>query len=158
MQRSGIRIVLHCCIIVGFWWSILVLPGFAQESADVVKVAGLRKPVEILTDRWGVPHIYAKNQHDLFFAQGYNAARERLFQLEIWRRRVTRTIAELQGPKALDRDIGARLLHPRLDLTKEMNFYHPAGRRSLRHSSKASMRMSHTPRNIPRSCPLSSAC
>jgi penicillin amidase len=92
-----------------------------------MKAPGLQAPVEILVDRWGVPHIYAKNQQDLFFAQGYNAARERLFQLEIWRRRVTGTMAELQGPKALDRDIGARLLRPRLDLTKEMNFYHPAG-------------------------------
>jgi acyl-homoserine lactone acylase PvdQ len=72
-------------------------------------VPGLQEAVEILRDRWGISHIYAKNQHDLFFAQGYNAARDRLFQLEIWRRRATGTIAEIQGAKALDRDIGARL-------------------------------------------------
>lgn len=126
MKRPVTKSCLQQCL-VGLVWAILALPGFAQGNADVLKVAGLREPVEILTDRWGVPHIYAKNQHDLFFAQGYNAARERLFQLEIWRRRVTGTMAELQGPKALARDIGARLLRPRLNLAKEMNFYHPAG-------------------------------
>ena len=99
----------------------------AEEHSSTVQVPGLNEAVEILTDRWGVAHIYATNQDDLFFAQGYNTARERLFQLEIWRRRVTGTMAEIQGPKALDRDIGARLLRPRLDLRLEMYHYHPQG-------------------------------
>ncbi len=100
---------------------------FAQEKTATLKVPGLQEAVEILRDQWGVSHMYAKNQHDLFFAQGYNAARDRLFQLEIWRRRTTGTMAEIQGAKALDRDIGARLLRFRLDLTTEMNHYHPQG-------------------------------
>ena len=81
-------------------------PLWAEETAGTLKVTGLQEPVEVLTDRWGISHIYAKNQDDLFFAQGYSAAQDRLFQLEIWRRRVTGTMAEIQGPKALDRDIG----------------------------------------------------
>ncbi|MEW6298039.1 MAG: penicillin acylase family protein [Thermodesulfobacteriota bacterium] len=104
----------------------------AEEHMVTLQVAGLKEPVEILTDRWGIAHIYAKNQDDLFFAQGYNAARDRLFQFEIWRRRVTGTMAEIQGPKALDRDIGARLLRFRGDLTQEMNHYHPQGERIIR--------------------------
>ena len=99
----------------------------AEEQATRVQVPGLNEAVEILTDRWGMSHIYARNQDDLFFAQGYNAARDRLFQLEIWRRRVTGTMAEIQGPKALDRDIGARLLRPRGDLRLDMYHYHPQG-------------------------------
>ena len=95
---------------------------------ETLRVPGLRESVEILTDRWGIAHIYAKNQRDLFFAQGYNAARDRLFQLEIWRRRVTGTMAEIQGPKALDRDIGARLLRFRGDLDQECRYYHPDGK------------------------------
>ncbi len=106
----------------------LPLPALrAEEHSSTVPAPGLNEPVEILTDRWGVAHIYATNQADLFFAQGYNAARERLFQLEIWRRRVTGTLAEIQGPKALDRDIGARLLRPRRDLRLDMYHYHPQG-------------------------------
>ena len=53
--------------------------------------------MEILRDRWGIAHIYAQNEHDLFFAQGYNVARDRLFQLELWRRQATGTMAEIQG-------------------------------------------------------------
>ena len=106
----------------------LPLPALrAEEQTSSLQVPGLNEPVEILTDRWGISHIYATNQDDLFFAQGYSAARDRLFQLEIWRRRVTGTMAEIQGPKALDRDIGARLLRPRRDLRLDMYHYHPQG-------------------------------
>src|SRR5229473_5161179 len=112
-------------------WAAILMPmaGLvaAPPPSEKLDLAGLQQPVEILRDKWGISHIYAKNQHDLFFAQGYNAARDRLFQLEIWRRRVTGTMAEIQGPKALDRDIGARLLRLHVDLTRELNHYHPAG-------------------------------
>ncbi len=95
---------------------------------ETLNVAGLRAPVELLTDQWGIVHIYAKSQHDLFFAQGFNAARDRLFQLEIWRRRVLGLMAEIQGPKALNRDIGSRLLRFRGNLEEEYSSYHPDGK------------------------------
>ncbi|MBA2572167.1 MAG: penicillin acylase family protein, partial [Gemmatimonadetes bacterium] len=69
----------------------------AYAEADTLRMAGLSKPVEIIRDRWGIPHIYARNEADLFFAQGYNAARDRLFQFEIWRRQATGTTAEILG-------------------------------------------------------------
>jgi penicillin amidase len=90
-------------------------------------VPGLAQPVEILRDRWGIGHIYARNEHDLFLAQGYHAASDRLFQLELWRRRATGTLAEIQGPRALPGDLGARLLTYRGDLTRELKHYHPRG-------------------------------
>ena len=99
----------------------------ALLAGDTLHVAGLRQPVEILRDSNGVSHIYAKNEHDLFFAQGYNAARDRLFQLEIWRRQATGTVAELLGPKELDRDIGARLFKYRGNLQTELTHYHSRG-------------------------------
>ena len=83
--------------------------------------------VEIRVDRWGVPHIYANSQTDLFFAQGFNAARDRIFQFEIWRRQATGTVAELLGRKELKRDIGTRLFKFRGDLKNEMLHYHPQG-------------------------------
>jgi len=95
-----------------------------QETLDA---AGLLAPVEIVTDRWGISHIYAKNEHDLFFAQGYAAARDRLFQFEIWRRRATGTVAEILGPREIERDTGARLFRFRGDLTTEMRHYHERG-------------------------------
>ncbi len=92
-----------------------------------IPVPGLERSVEILKDRWGISHIYAKTEHDLFFAQGYNAARDRLFQLELWRRQATGTMAEILGPRELKRDIGARLFMFRKDLTQELTYYHPDG-------------------------------
>ncbi|MEZ5288166.1 MAG: penicillin acylase family protein [Vicinamibacterales bacterium] len=82
----------------------------------------------MLRDRWGINHIYASNEHDLFFAQGYAAARDRLFQFEIWRRQATGTVSEILGRKALKRDIGTRLHMFRGDLDAELNWYHPRGK------------------------------
>ena len=82
---------------------ILLLSGsvFSQETTRV-SIEGLDKPVEILKDRWGISHIYAETEHDLFFAQGYSAARDRLFQFEIWRAQATGTVAEILGARAID--------------------------------------------------------
>jgi penicillin amidase len=90
-------------------------------------INGLQQPVEIFRDSNGVNHIYAQTEHDLFFAQGYAAARDRLFQLEIWRRQATGTLSEILGSREIKRDIGARLFQFRGDLTKELNHYHPRG-------------------------------
>ncbi|MDB2491675.1 penicillin acylase family protein [Flavobacteriaceae bacterium] len=92
------------------------------------KVGGLTDSVEILRDEWGINHIYANNQKDLFFAQGYAAAQDRLFQFEIWRRQSTGTVAEILGPDELARDIGTRLFQFRGDITTELNHYHPEGK------------------------------
>ncbi|WP_321391871.1 penicillin acylase family protein [Emcibacter sp.] len=98
-----------------------------SESVETLKTSGLKEPVEIVKDKWGISHIYAKNQSDLFFAQGYNAARDRLFQFEIWRRKALGTLAEIQGDKALTHDRGARLLRFRGDIRQEMAHYHKDG-------------------------------
>jgi penicillin G amidase len=96
-------------------------------ASETLQVPGLKEPVEILKDKWGISHIYAKNESDLFFAQGYNVARDRLFQLELWRRQATGTVAEILGKKELRRDVGNRLFMFRGDLTQELNWYHPHG-------------------------------
>lgn len=100
-------------------------PPVPRETQDV---EGISRSVEIIKDIWGISHIYAKNQQDLFFAQGFNVARDRLFQLEIWRRQATGTLAEILGRKALAKDIGARLLKARVDMGDELSHYHPQGK------------------------------
>ena len=99
---------------------------FSQETTQVT-LDGLDKPVEILKDHWGISHIYAETEHDLFFAQGYSAARDRLFQFEIWRAQATGTVAEILGSRAVDRDHGTRLFKFRGPMQEEMNHYHPRG-------------------------------
>lgn len=111
--------------------SILALSFSCKESrtnvSDKLVIDGLQEPVEIVRDEWGINHIYAKNQHDLFFAQGYAAAADRLFQFEIWRRQATGTVAEILGERELKRDIGTRLFKFRGDMSTEMNHYHDDG-------------------------------
>ena len=99
---------------------------FSQETTQIT-LDGLDKPVEILKDHWGISHIYAETEHDLFFAQGYSAARDRLFQFEIWRAQATGTVAEILGSRAVDRDHGTRLFKFRGPMHEEMNHYHPRG-------------------------------
>ena len=98
-----------------------------HPAEERIGISELQAPVEVLRDSFGINHIYAETQHDLFFAQGYCAARDRLFQFEIWRRRATGTVAEVLGPRALKRDIGARLFRFQGDIHDELNHYHPDG-------------------------------
>ena len=98
-----------------------------EATQETVSVPGLEQSVEILRDRWGIAHIYAETEHDLFFAQGYSAVRDRLFQFELWRRQATGTVAEILGPREIRRDIGTRLFKFRGDLDQELSHYHPNG-------------------------------
>jgi penicillin amidase len=74
------------------------------------QLAGLTGPVEVLRDRWGVPHVYASNESDLFLVQGYLHARERLWQMELQRRLALGRLAAVLGPAALDSDRLVRIL------------------------------------------------
>jgi penicillin amidase len=97
----------------------------SAAGAEKIALSGLRQPVEILRDRWGVPHIYASNTGDLFFAQGYMAARDRLWQIDLWRREGTGKLAEIQGPGAIERDRLARAVRFRGDPAAEWQSYGP---------------------------------
>ncbi len=88
-------------------------------------VPGLTDTVEIVRDKYGVSHIYAKNQKDLFFAQGFNAARDRLWQLDQWRRQGEGKMAEQFGERFVEADRAARMFLYRGDLEQEYASYHP---------------------------------
>jgi len=110
------------------------LRALAQESLATIsgemKVPGLRDRIEVIRDTWGVPHIYAQNTDDLFFAQGYVMAQDRLWQMDQWRREREGRMAEILGPQAVDRDRQARLLKYRGPMDdREWTSYHPEGRR-----------------------------
>ena len=71
-------------------------------------LAGLSAPVEILRDRWGIPHIYANSSSDAFFAQGFVHAQDRIWQMELNRRTACGKLSEIFGEVALDTDRTAR--------------------------------------------------
>ena len=105
--------------------SLAVISGSEQ-------VPGLHHSVRVQRDRWGVAHIYASDAHDLFFAQGFVAAQDRLFQMELWKRAGQGRLAEVIGPAAIQPDINARLLRYRGDMTQEYRSYAPDTREILR--------------------------
>jgi penicillin amidase len=78
------------------------------QISGTLTLPGLQDPVEVIRDRWGVPHIYATNQSDLFIAQGFVHAQDRLFQMDLNRRTAEGRLSELFGALALDTDRAAR--------------------------------------------------
>ena len=95
-----------------------------------VALPGLRDSVEVIRDRWGVPHIYARNTDDLFFAQGFVHAQDRLWQMEMYRRTYEGTLSEILGPTYRAHDRLVRLLRYRGPFDdREWQSYHPDGRR-----------------------------
>ncbi|HSP79657.1 MAG TPA: penicillin acylase family protein, partial [Myxococcaceae bacterium] len=96
----------------------VALPGLGPLMArrrwprtrGTLQAPGLHEPVEILRDKWGVPHIFARNEHDLFFAQGYVHAQDRLWQMELSRRIGDGRLSEVLGPGGLAMDRFARTL------------------------------------------------
>ncbi len=94
-----------------------------EQRLTAYKVPGLKEDVTIRVDRWGVAHIQANNLDDLFFAQGWNAARDRLWQIDIARKRGLGLLARDFGPGYLEQDRAARLFLYRGDMAPEWKAY-----------------------------------
>jgi Penicillin amidase len=105
------------------WWSWVVAvflasacrpaaepPPLTAQVAGELKVAGLAAPVRVVRDRWGVPHIFAETLSDVFLAQGFVQAQDRLFQMELWRRAAAGRLAEMLGANFIERDAMTRRL------------------------------------------------
>ncbi len=106
-----------------FLFSAALASAAPGTPARTIHVSGLKQNASILVDRWGVPHIYAGDESDLFFAQGFNAARDRLFQIDLWRRRGLGQLASVFGPAYVEQDKAARLFLYRGDMDKEWRAY-----------------------------------
>lgn len=87
------------------------------------RLKGLEKAARILIDRWGIPHIKAETKADLFFAQGFNVARDRLWQIDLWRKRGLGILAADFGPGYLAQDQAARLFLFHGDMAAEWRSY-----------------------------------
>jgi penicillin amidase len=82
-------------------------------------VAGLSEPVQVIRDQWGVPHIYAENEHDLLFAQGYVQAQDRLWQMDFNRRVANGELSDACGDATLEIDRFMRTLGLRRGAEKD---------------------------------------
>ncbi len=106
------RLLLACAIA-----SLLLLPSAPRPAAgpparpadSALVLPGLEQPVLVLTDRWGVPHIRATNERDLYFAWGFVSARDRLWQMLAMRQAVRGRLWQWSGNRTLQADGGAQL-------------------------------------------------
>lgn len=116
-----------------------------------LEIPGLKESVEVIRDEWGIPHIYAQNDDDLFFAQGYVMAQDRLWQMEMWRRWHEGRLAEIFGPEALDYDRRTRLMMFRGPFdTEEWTSYHPdAERLFTAHANGVNAYIEQNRENLP---------
>lgn len=94
--------------VAGFVGNIFAGMHVSSATSGTVSRLALQAPVVIRRDTRGIPHISAGNEHDLFFAQGYVEGSDRLFQLDLLRRFVYGTLAEVLGESLLSTDEDAR--------------------------------------------------
>ncbi len=88
----------------------LVVQRTLPTTSGTRLAAGLQSPVQVLRDQWGIPHIYGNTEHDLFFAQGYVTAQDRLFQMERNRRIAAGRLSEIFGKSTLETDVFLRTI------------------------------------------------
>ena len=100
---GAVIILILAFTTVAFLTRRTVRRGWPQTQGELA-LPGLHAPVTIVRDGYGVPHIYAQNESDLFFAQGYVHAQDRFWQMDLNRRRGRGTLAEVLGDKAQTTD------------------------------------------------------
>ncbi len=102
-EAAALGIVLAALTLI---YGIYVAAGFwdATHDSGTIAVPALEGPVALVRDGRGVPHIVATSERDLFYAQGFAEATDRLFQMELTRRYALGTLAEVLGPRALQID------------------------------------------------------
>ncbi|MGH2398660.1 MAG: penicillin acylase family protein [bacterium] len=115
---------------------ILAAAGFGVYSirhpfpqvGGTLDVAGLQAPVEVIRDRWGIPHIFARSEHDLFLAQGFVHAQDRLWQMEFNRRIASGRLSEMFGETTLETDRFLRTIGLRRAAAAEWDIQDPEAR------------------------------
>jgi len=98
-----VLVLIFALLLAGGVFVVFFRSTFPQTQGTL-SVAGLQGKVDVYRDQWGVPHIFAENEHDLFFAQGYVHAQDRLWQMEFSRRLGAGRLSEILGESTLKSD------------------------------------------------------
>jgi penicillin G amidase len=104
---------------VGFWQQA---EAELPELSNKLKLEGLIGNAEVVYDDRLVPHIFAENDHDVYFLQGYVTAQNRLFQMDLQTRAAAGRLAEIIGEKVLPMDIESRRLGLKLGAERSLAF------------------------------------
>src|SRR5919197_5568623 len=129
-MSASLSLILSCvlcplCVVVTACSRKQPEPPLVPQLAGTIDIVGLAAPVRVIRDRWGVPHIYAETEDDVFFAQGFVQAQDRLFQMDLWRRASLGRLSEVLGGNFIDRDTMTRRVQYRGDLDREWASYAP---------------------------------
>ncbi len=106
----SLLILLLLIIVGGGGWLYWRVRASLPQLEGAIQVAGLSAPVEVLRDARGVPHLRASSLQDLFFAQGYVTAQDRLWQMDLSRRLAEGELSEVFGERTLRLDLENRTL------------------------------------------------
>jgi penicillin G amidase len=117
-------------LMLGLWMPGAPVQGAPPTVSTAISVrnwtvAGLKSPADIIVDHWGISHIFAASSRDAFFLQGYNAARDRLWQIDLWRKRGLGLLSKSFGATYIEQDRAARLFLYRGDMNQEWASYAP---------------------------------
>jgi len=97
---AGAGVAAASTAVAWHWLARRPLP----KTKGTIEVPGLEGSVKVRRDRWGVPHVEAAERHDLYFAQGFVHAQDRLWQMDFYRRVVRGRVSEMAGPEGLPVD------------------------------------------------------
>ncbi|HMF29177.1 MAG TPA: penicillin acylase family protein [Candidatus Cybelea sp.] len=132
LKRQALALALASAALLGVYaGNVIVGLHDTATTRGTIVARGLYAPVTIVRDRRDVPHIRAAGDHDLFFAQGYVEASDRLFQLDLSRRYAYGTLAEVLGAKALPYDKVQRAVDIDAIARRQLRALAPADRAEL---------------------------
>src|SRR5882762_8656875 len=101
LSRIFLLLIAFGCVLATNRWPAIT---GAPQTPNSVSIAGLHDRVTVRRDERGIPYIEAANSDDLYFAQGYITATDRLWQMDLLRRNVRGELAEVLGPAVLSQD------------------------------------------------------
>ncbi len=103
MLTAFVSVLVLIVIVAAIALPILQRRSFPQVDGEI-HLPGLDGTVDVYRDSFGVPHIYATTEHDLFMVQGYVQAQERFWQMDFWRHQAVGRLSELLGSSMVDID------------------------------------------------------
>ncbi|WP_205136297.1 penicillin acylase family protein [Virgibacillus halotolerans] len=134
-SKKTILLMIVGIIVVLLLAAYFIVSGYTKKSLaqleGTIELPMLEHEVVVMTDEDGVPHIQAENDHDLYMAQGYVQAQDRMFQMELSRRQASGTLSEVVGDSAIDNDKYFRTLGLRRAAEKSYDLYTDEGKQVL---------------------------
>jgi penicillin amidase len=103
----GVLLVIVLALVITVF--VMIRRPFPKTDGTL-NLPGLQAEVQVYRDEYGIPHIYAQNEHDLYMAQGYVHAQDRFWQMEFWRHISQGRISEIAGEATIDSDIFIRTM------------------------------------------------